>query len=657
MLLGALAVALTVPAELAAASPPNARSTSAPSGGSCLPTGVAGRAAPRGTGSFTLSAQGLRGHQPIDVLLNTEAGAILLARRTSSAHGKLCRQVITLPSQFVVHDSWGSSGTITVPLHDRDALEQYQLSVIGETYGDGFSLDLAVENDALDHPVQAGLLDITAVSDGTRCPALQPDAPSKARTTVPLSTNGRWIVNPSGQRVKLASVSWYGAEEADFIPGGLYCQNVDAIARQIRADGFNSVRLPWSNAMLEEDPGMCSGSTPLGRPCISPGLFGEANPSLRGHDAVAIFQAVVAALAKQGVMVILDNHTTDAEFCCAPGVFNGLWWGGQLWDDAVGAGVAHWAERQHFFESDWSKMADLFDHVPDVIGADLRNEPSGAYGYSATWDGAQIGPDCKTSADEDLDTPTNWEEAAQDTSTVVLAANPNLLIFVEGIDSATNLTPVWAGDFGQGLPLQLCLNGAPVHKLVYSAHDYQWDVNSSSYPVLSAFLDARWGKILTPGQPYTAPIWVGEFGGCDNRPFCTVADQTTCPPGVNSACTGNFFEYFTQYLDQTDVDWGYWALNGTRSNGGANVGPNRYARGNLYLRTSWTWFEPSVRGVFDYRWRNDTTTGRAGLLPRLQCIQTPTQGPGVKAPSTTTGARSAPACTTTGPPQLGAPPS
>jgi len=81
-------------------------------------------------------------------------------------------------------------------------------------------------------------------------------------------------------------------------------------------------------------------------------------------------------------MVILDGHTTDAEFCCAPGVFNGSGGATDL-DDAVGDGLTHWQQRQQFFETDWSTMAELFKGYHNVIGDDLRNEPSGAYGQSA----------------------------------------------------------------------------------------------------------------------------------------------------------------------------------------------------------------------------------------------------------------------------------
>ena len=578
------------------------------------------------------------------MLLNTEAGATLLARPTSSATGSICREDIPLPTSFVVHNSSVPGGTVTVPLHDHNALEQYQLTVIGEAHGDGFSLELPIENDTLQHPVQVGALNINHVADGTPCPKLAPKNRPKPPVAAPLATEGRWIVDSTGRRLKLASVNWYGGEAADFIPGGLNCQSVTALAEQIRDDGFNSVRLPWSNAMLEEDPHTCSASTRIGQPCVSPGLLEGANPTLRRDDAIGIYKAVVTALGHQGVMVILDDHTTDAEFCCAPGVFNGLWWGGQIWDDAVGYGLLNWEQRQGFFESDWATMADLFAKVPNVVGADLRNEPSGAYGYSATWDGVLIGSDCHTGSNAAVDTPTNWEEAAQQTSSVILATNPNLLIFVEGIDSGTNLSAVWNGDSGQGLPLQLCLDGAPVNKLVYSPHDYQWDVNSSNFDVLTDELDAHWGKILTPDQPYTAPIWVGEFGGCDTSPACTTVNGNDCPSGPIRGCTGNFFVYFTQYLAQTDADWSYWALNGTRSDGGANVWPDPFARADLVLRTRWTWFQPSIRGIFNAGWRNDTATGRSGLLARLQCIQPPSQGPSGAPRGTTATRRTSPAC-------------
>ena len=39
----------------------------------------------------------------------------------------------------------------------------------------------------------------------------------------PLSTNGRFIVDAHGKRVRLAGVNWYGASEDIGVPAGLDC--------------------------------------------------------------------------------------------------------------------------------------------------------------------------------------------------------------------------------------------------------------------------------------------------------------------------------------------------------------------------------------------------------------------------------------------------
>ena len=52
----------------------------------------------------------------------------------------------------------------------------------------------------------------------------------------------------------LASVNWYGAEGPDFIPGGLDKRPYMDILLTIRSLGFNSVRLPFSNELVERDP-------------------------------------------------------------------------------------------------------------------------------------------------------------------------------------------------------------------------------------------------------------------------------------------------------------------------------------------------------------------------------------------------------------------
>ncbi|GAA3439276.1 hypothetical protein GCM10018954_088970 [Kutzneria kofuensis] len=49
-------------------------------------------------------------------------------------------------------------------------------------------------------------------------------------------------------------MNWFGAESGEFVVGGLDRQPLDRIAQLIRNGGFNSVRLPWSNELVESNP-------------------------------------------------------------------------------------------------------------------------------------------------------------------------------------------------------------------------------------------------------------------------------------------------------------------------------------------------------------------------------------------------------------------
>jgi len=64
-----------------------------------------------------------------------------------------------------------------------------------------------------------------------------------------------------------------------------------------------------------------------------------------------------------------------------------------------------------------------------------------------------------------------------------------------------------------------------------------------TYAVMSWNLDNQWGYLLEDGHDYTAPVWIGEFGG-------------------NVA--GNYWINLMRYLSERDVDFAQWALNGKK---------------------------------------------------------------------------------------------
>ena len=314
-------------------------------------------------------------------------------------------------------------------------------------------------------------------------------------------------------------VNWYGAESVDFVVGGLASATLQSIAQQIKNQGFNAVRLPWSNQMYESSPQV--GSYAL-----------AANPAMEGETALTIFDRVVDALTGAGIMVILDNHNSNAEWCCGDDG-NTLWYNSQYPE-------ANWL-------SDWEGMVDRYIGNPLVIGADLRNEPR----VNATWGG---------------NASTDWHAAAERGGNAVLGVNPHLLIFVEGINYALDLSGVAA------MPVQLNV----ADQLVYEAHDYGFDYSGlSGYSDYVSRITPLWGYLATGANP--VPLWLGEFGTCNTADTCVQSSQ--------SSDNGYWFGFVTTYLQANDLDWSYWAINGTQSTGAGRTWGAAESYG--ILNTSW----------------------------------------------------------------------
>jgi endoglucanase len=316
-------------------------------------------------------------------------------------------------------------------------------------------------------------------------------------TIPPLHTDGHRMVDAAGRAVRLASVNWYGFDEKEYVPGGLDHAPLETIVEQIKAIGVNSVRLPWANETLEQDP-------------VPPDYAVAANPQFKGRHAMAIMDAVIAALARAHLMVILDNHVSRADWCCSESDGNGLWYN------------ADYPETKWL--ADWQTIAHRYRNQRWVVGADLRNELRNR----AAWGG----PDPKL----------DWHAAAERGGKAVLAGNPRLLIMVEGPEYSTN----FAG-FDK-LPVRLPVE----HRLVYSPHAYNIAGHPfASYEELKQAYEARAGFLMhmEPG----VPLWIGEFGTCQD---------------LNCGANSDWFRMFVRFLRENELlSWSYWPLNGTQSSG------------------------------------------------------------------------------------------
>lgn len=362
-----------------------------------------------------------------------------------------------------------------------------------------------------------------------------------ASWTAPLSTRGRYVVDADGDRFKLKSGNWAGAQgtwegsgdvadpanhQADQksynIPLGLDRKPVGQILADFHALGLNSVRLPFANALVHDT-------------ATVPDAAVAANPQLKGKTPLQVLDAVIQELTDDGFAVILNNHTTSYRFCCGLD-------GNERWNS--GQSTRQWID-------DWVLLAQRYRNNKRVVGADLRNEVR-----RDTWNDSNWG----WGDDHDLN------KALEEAGNEILRAAPDLLIVMEGIN--------W-----QGIPTDLTPHGRPTltpvatlsntlirsGKLVYAAHFYAYTgPNHTGATGMGETHDPRY-QDLTPeelvkvvddqalfvtrsGQHFTAPVWISEFGAAGR--------------GEPNAKERDWFRRFADILVTNDSDFAVWPVVG-----------------------------------------------------------------------------------------------
>lgn len=330
-------------------------------------------------------------------------------------------------------------------------------------------------------------------------------------------TDRNRILDDKNNEIRIAGVNWSGFETRRGVPGGLTLQDYRDILRTIKMQGYNTVRLPLSNEMIESPriPQQISYSSAEDEPI---------NADLEGLNSMQILDRIVAAAGKLGLRVILDDHRSEAGDSAEA---SGLWYTPDFPEET-------WI-------ADWTALARRYKGNATVVGMDLRNEPHNAASGGACWD---------CGGDRD------WHLAAERAGNAVLRINPKLLVFVEGVDSVDGDSYWWGGNL-EGVrrsPVRL----AVANRLVYSAHTYgpveykqPWFNAGTSRASLRAVWRRHWAFISEAGL---APVWIGEFGTPN-----TDVDVHSDVPGSE----GQWFSEFVQFLrEEHSIQWTYWALNG-----------------------------------------------------------------------------------------------
>jgi aryl-phospho-beta-D-glucosidase BglC (GH1 family) len=317
----------------------------------------------------------------------------------------------------------------------------------------------------------------------------------------PLSTKGRFIVDANGNRVRLAGVNWYGASEDLGVPAGLDRVDLQALAQLIAAQGFNSVRLPFSVWMIEQTAKV-------------PQQYLTQNADLVGKNPLGVYDACVNALTDQGLIVIPNCHMLDRGWCCGNDDRNGLWFNDSF--------------PEPKFDNAWNTIATRYKSNPLVAAMDIKNEPRPAMvsgkALKPNWGGGG---------------PTDIAAMYTRVGKAIQQINPHPLIICEGLGYATNLKDVAKH------PVQL--NQA--NKVVYSMHDYSWSSHDGEdQAAYNNHMHTNGGYLLDTDPQKRAPVWIGEFGHVASN----LTPQTT-----------GWGAHIMTWLKDQDLDWCWWALNPT----------------------------------------------------------------------------------------------
>ncbi|KAH7120981.1 glycosyl hydrolase family 5 protein-like protein/cellulase [Dendryphion nanum] len=377
---------------------------------------------------------------------------------------------------------------------------------------------------------------------------------------VPFKTSDRWIQDSRGENFTYVGVNWPGAGEV-MIPEGLQYQSIASTVAKIKSIKMNVVRLTFAIEMIDDIKdnggdvtiqkaftkalGAANGEVAYQKVIKNNPQFGASTTRLQ------VFDAIANELNKQGIYVHLDNHMSNGAWCCSTN-------DGNAWFGDTNFNTEKWKRGVTY-------MAEYGKKWPNLISIGLRNEfrkPEKA--------GSSL--------------PYNWQtwythniEAADR----VNAANPNLLIFLSGLDYDTKLTPIpGAEDLGGGKKFEL-KNFKYANKLVLELHNYQ--NSATNCGDMEGGLWNNGFKALGEKPVNKMPVVLTEFG-------FSQADNSY--NGVYASCIRTL-------MPKWKAGWTVWVL-----------------AGSYYIRSGTQDFE-EVWGLLNHDWSNWRSTNAINALKTL----------------------------------------
>lgn len=281
----------------------------------------------------------------------------------------------------------------------------------------------------------------------------------------------------NGVLTSFRGINWFGFETGTYAPHGLWSRNWKEIINQIKNLGFNAVRIPFCPKSIQG---------------ILPNSINYAkNPDLSNLSSLQILDKIVEELNNQKISILLDHHTID----CSS--IPDLWY------------TSNYSESQWI--TDLKFIANRYKNTEYFAGIDLKNEPKGI----ATWGTGNL--------------QTDWNTAAEKAGQAVLSVNPNILIFVQGIQenpTCSTKTAHWqGGNLEPFVCTPLAENAIPKQKLVFSPHIYGPDVypqpyfQSTTFPLnMPDIWNTHFGFLLDKGYTIIPGEWGGKYGTNNGNP-------------------------------------------------------------------------------------------------------------------------------------------
>ncbi|MBI3980840.1 cellulase family glycosylhydrolase [Candidatus Microgenomates bacterium] len=307
------------------------------------------------------------------------------------------------------------------------------------------------------------------------------------------STQGNKIVDQNGKEVIIRGVNWglevysekngfnlYGTNKNyhEGNPGPTYKE----ILNRIKNFGFNTIRFTYSNDHLKPD-------------CVYKDGDGK-NPELNKLTCLEVIDKAIEYAGVLGLRIILDRHRTSLGLSGE----NALWYTSEVSEGKM--------------IDDWKMLAKRYKNNPNIIGADLANEPN----YHRS---------CWGCGNPSVD----WRSAAERIGNAILSVNPNWLIFVEGL---VGEELVDAGNY----PVRLSRG----NKLVYSVHIYPGVTHGLTTPEeWITVWDQKFGYLV---KNNIAPVLVGEYA-----PDYAMSDSSK----------EKWLGSFVNYLKEKNISATYWS--------------------------------------------------------------------------------------------------